>query len=103
MKGNAPSPGTLKIGLINLFKSFPKIEITFVYPSNSVAIKKGSKDGTTEFAHRASPVFADDRLALENINKNKVNKHIQIGTNDFFILKTKNFILCMDTPLGNIY
>ena len=103
IKGKAPSPGTLNIGLINLFKSFPKIEITFVYPRSSVAMKKGSREGTTEFAHKASPVFADDKFAFENINKNRVNKHIHIEIKDFFILNTKNFILCMDTPLDTIY
>ena len=47
IKGNAPSPGTLKSGFINLFSNFPKIEIIFVYPRSSVAIKNGSKEGTT--------------------------------------------------------
>ena len=66
-------------------------------------MKKGSREGTTEFAHSARPVFADKRFALENINKNIVNKHIHIGINDFLKLNTKNFILCMYTPLDNIY
>lgn len=30
INGKAPSPGTLKIGLISLFRNFPKKEITFV-------------------------------------------------------------------------
>ena len=99
IKGNAPSPGTLKMGFMNLFKSFPNNEIIFVYPSNSVAIKKGSKEGTTEFAHNERPVFAEERFEFENINRNIVNKHIHIGIKDFFILNTKNFILCIGTPL----
>ena len=66
-------------------------------------MKNGSNDGTTEFAHKASPVFAEERFAFENINKNIVNKHMEIGINNFFILNTIIFILFIDTPLFNIY
>ena len=74
INANEPSPGTLNIGLINLLSFFPKISITLVYESNSVAIKKGSKEGITEFANKLNPFFAADRFCLEKITKQTVNK-----------------------------
>ena len=40
--------------------------------NNSVAIKKGKRDGTTEFAHNDNPDFTADKLVLEKINKPNV-------------------------------
>ena len=58
IKGYEPSPGTLKIGRIHLCKSFPKNGTIEVWLSKFVAIKKGSKEGTTEFIQRLSPSFS---------------------------------------------
>ena len=72
-------------------KTFPKIEITLVCLNNSVAIKKGSKLGSTEFAHNAIPDFAACKLELENVNKQSINRTNKTGKNKFFNEITKNF------------
>ena len=63
----------------------------FVWLSNSVAIKKGNKDGTTEFAHKLRPCFAADKLSLEKVIKNRVKRQKQTGMMLLFIDKIKNF------------
>ena len=73
MKAKLPSPRTLKIGFINLFKILPRQYVKLVWESNSVATKNGNKDGTIEFAHKTSPFFAADKLVLENITRQAVN------------------------------
>ena len=47
--------------------------VKLVCESNSVATKKGNKDGTIEFAHKTSPLLAADKLLLENITRHPVN------------------------------
>lgn len=74
------------------------MDIIFVYPKSSVAIKNGKREGTTELAHRESPDLAEDKLVLENTSSNIVNKHIQKGRKSLFILIIKNFILYIWTP-----
>ena len=59
---------------MHLFKNLPKKEITLVWPSNSVAIKKGNKAGTTDLAHSSRPTFAACKLLLEKITRKIVNK-----------------------------
>ena len=71
-KAYAPSPGTLKIGLINLFRYFPSIGIKLVLFRSSVATKNGKRVGTTEFAHRKRPSFAEVKLVFENNTKHKI-------------------------------
>mgnify|MGYP004532325749 CR=1 FL=1 len=103
IKGKAPSPGTLKRGLINLFKILPKKDITLVYPNNSVAIKNGKSDGTTEFAQRLNPFFADIKFWLEKTINNKVNKQINKVRILLLNFSKRIFNLFMDTPLIYIY
>lgn len=91
IKAKAPSPGTLNNGRINLPNTFPKNGITFVWLNNSVAIKKGSKLGSTEFAHKEIPDFVACKLELENTNKQIVNKVKIIGNSKFLNLITKIF------------
>ena len=69
---NAPSPGTLKTGFINLVKSFPKKETTKVWESKSVATKKQNKEGITELAHNAKPDLAASKLDFEKNIKDRV-------------------------------
>lgn len=83
IKANAPSPGTLKNGRINLFNNFPRKVITFVYPKSSVAIKNGRRAGTTELAHKINPSFAADKLSLEKITKDIVNNTKRVGIKFF--------------------
>ena len=54
-----------------------------MWESNSVATKKGNKDGTIEFDHNISPFFAADRFVLENITRHIV-KDININGNSIF-------------------
>lgn len=65
IKAKAPSPGTLKMGLIYLFSSFPIYSIILECINNSVATKNGKSEGITELAQRASPDFTAGRLLLE--------------------------------------
>lgn len=46
-------------------KKFPKILGIFVFKSNSVATKKGKREGTTEVAHKFKPIFAAIKLLEE--------------------------------------
>ena len=69
-----------------MFKALPKTWTIFVRHNNSVAIKKGSKEGTTEFAQSERPVLAADRLLLENNTRHTVNVKKIIGNIQFFIL-----------------
>ena len=56
-KGKAPSPGTLKMGFIIFVNFFPSISIMSVEASNSQAMKKGKRAGTTEVTQSLSPFF----------------------------------------------
>ena len=69
INAKAPSPSTLNIGLINTLKKFPIIYGILVLESNSVATKKGNKDGTIEVAHKVSPDFVEDILDVANKTK----------------------------------
>ena len=69
---------------------FPKIGIIFVWLNNSVAIKKGNKLGSTEFAHNSIPDFAACKLEFEKIKRLIVNNVNNIGSNNFFSETTKN-------------
>ena len=55
-----------------------------------MAIKKGSKEGTTEFAHKESPSFAAVTLLLEKNTRHRVNKQNKKGKKYFFKCKKKN-------------
>ena len=55
-----------------------KILIILVCISNSVATKKGNKEGTTQLAQSCNPDFIAGRLLLEKINKQAV-KHKKIN------------------------
>ena len=48
-RANAPTPGTLKIGLISGFKSLPIMFRKLVFLRSSIHIKNGSNDGITLF------------------------------------------------------
>lgn len=73
IRAKEPSPLILNKGFIKLLKSNPKLLAKFVYDNNSVATKKGKRDGIIEFANRLSPVFAADKLVLENNTRKIVN------------------------------
>lgn len=79
------------------------MDIIFVYPKSSVAIKNGKRDGTTEFAHKLSPFLAADKLVFEKTIKNKVNKQIIVGIIRLLAFNTSILNLFMDTPLIYIY
>ena len=68
-----PSPETLNKGFIIFLNIFPKSLGTFVLESNSVAIKKGRREGTTEFAHNFKPDFAAFMLLDEKSIKHIIN------------------------------
>lgn len=68
-----PSPDILNNGFINSFKNLPKIYGIFVCINNSVAIKKGNNDGTTDVAHNVNPVFAADKFVDENKTRHNAN------------------------------
>ena len=88
IKQKAPSPLILNRGFIYLFNNKPNCITMSVCINNSVATKKGKRDGTTEFAHSDKPDFTADKLLLENINRHKV-KLIKIkGKKIFFSFKT---------------
>ena len=59
---------------------------------SSVAIKKGSREGTTDKAQRTKPFLAAVKLSEENSNKNKVKIQIHVGRIIFFNLKIKTRI-----------
>lgn len=60
----------------------------FVCINNSVATKKGNKEGTTEFAHKANPDFMAGRLLLEKNSKQKVKPKKRRGRMFRFNLMT---------------
>lgn len=60
-----------------------------VCPNNSVAIKKGSRAGTTEFAHKSRPLFVADKFSLENITRHMVKSINITGRKCFFIDNSK--------------
>lgn len=80
------------MGLIILLRVFPRRGITYVWLNNSVAIKNGSKEGTTEFAHSNKPDVALFKLVLENKIINKINKQKMLGKMAFLSFTIKNFI-----------
>ena len=54
-------------------------------------MKNGSRDGTTEFAHKANPDLVAVRFVLEYMSKNIINRHIKKGIICFFILNINIF------------
>lgn len=56
---------------MKILKKLPNICGILVFESNSVATKKGKRDGTIEVAHKVNPAFAAIKLYEE-----KNNKHI---------------------------
>ena len=56
-----------------MLKNLPKIFTIFVFISNSVATKKGNKEGTTELAQSNNPFLTAGRFVFENNNKQKQN------------------------------
>ena len=58
ISGKAPSPGTLKTGLIILLKHLPKYATKLVWLSKFVAIKKGNKEGRTALYQSKIPDLA---------------------------------------------
>ena len=88
IRAKEPSPPILNKGLIKILKSLPRKCGIFVLESNSVATKKGNKDGTTEVPHKINPDFAATRLEEENITKHIVNSNIKIGIMFFLIFIT---------------
>ena len=65
----------------------------FVLDSNSVAIKKGKRDGTTEFAHKFKPFLLASRLSFENTTRKIVKRQNSVGIIAFLIEIIKKFIL----------
>ena len=63
------------------------LDTILVCDNSSVAIKKGSKDGTTEFAHNNKPFLVAAKLDLENTTKLIVNKQNRAGIKFFLIDK----------------
>ena len=86
IRAKEPSPLTLKNGLIKILKNLPKIFGILVLESNSVATKKGKREGTTAVAHSINPCFAASKLEEENSIRQTVNNNINIGNMYFFIL-----------------
>ena len=74
------SPGTLKIGLINLFKILPSKYAKFVLHKSSAATKKGNKLGSTFVAHKLRPSFAAIKFVSENnkrLTKNRIKRIVK--------------------------
>ena len=88
----ALSPGTLKIGLINFVRNFPKIFTKFVLYKSSVAIKKGNRLGSTELDQRIRPAFAASKLEEENRIKLVVKSKNKMVKKFFFKDITIQFI-----------
>ena len=70
----APLPEILKIGFMIVVKIFENIFGILVYESNSVAIKNGRSEGTTEFAHSFSPAF----VALILLDEKRIRQIVKI-------------------------
>ena len=66
-----------------------------MYESNSTAIKKGRREGTTEFAQSLSPDLVACTLLVENNIRQIVNKKKMIDRIFFLILNTNrlNFFI----------
>ena len=58
--------------------------IKLVLFRSSVATKNGKRVGTTEFAHRKRPSFAEVKLVFENNTKHKIKLQKIIIYNLFF-------------------
>ena len=84
IKAKEPSPFILNIGFRNLLKKLPSKNGISVLDSNSVAIKNGKSEGTTEFAHKIRPDFAAFKLLAENIIKLEVKNIKSSGIRYFF-------------------
>ena len=97
IKAKAPSPGTLKIGLIMGFNIFPIKGTINVDFRSSVATKKGRSDGTMELAQSAKPDFELEIFELGNITISMINTKKMIGRINFLIFTTKK--LCMKSPI----
>lgn len=93
----------LKNGFMILLNSLPKCLGILVLDRTSVAIKKGKREGTTEFAHSFRPDFAACRLVEENRTKHRVNSRNKAGIRFLFILKTNMWKFFIGTPLSNLY
>lgn len=78
----------LNKGFIILLKILPKNLGIFVLDKTSVAIKKGKREGTTEFAQSFNPDFVACILLEENKIKHIVNIKNIVGIIFRFILKT---------------
>lgn len=72
IKAKAPSPRILKNGFMKGFKILPNMVTIFVCINNSVATKKGKREGTTELAQSCSPDFTAGKLLFEKMSKQKV-------------------------------
>ena len=70
----APLPEILKIGFMIGVKIFENIFGILVYESNSVAIKNGRSEGTTEFAQSFSPAL----VALILLDENRIRQIVKI-------------------------
>ena len=84
IKAKAPSHRMLKHGFIKRFNKWPNKEMMLVCISNSVATKKGNREGTTELAHRAKLDLIAGRLLFEKMSKQKVNPKNNKGNKFLF-------------------
>ena len=91
MKAKDPSPLILNIGFINILKNLPNMWAILVLESNSVAMKNGKREGTTDVAHKIRPDLAAVRLYVENITKEIVKSKKIIGKICFFIKFSSSF------------
>ena len=103
IRAKLPSPEMLKNGFMILLNSLPKCLGIFVWDRTSVAIKKGKREGITEFAHSFRPDFAACRLVEENRTRHRVNSRNRAGIRFLFSLNTNMWNFFMGTPLGNLY
>lgn len=65
--------------------------MAFVLLNNSVATKKGKRDGTTELAHNVIPDFAAIKLEFENIISEKIN-NIKNMTNKLSFIENITYL-----------
>jgi hypothetical protein len=66
--------------------------------NNSVAIKNGNKEGTTELDHSNNPDFAAARFCFENITKHNIKRQIIVGRIAFFNFIMINLFLSISSP-----
>ena len=75
----------------------------FVRQSSSVAIKKGKRVGSTEFAQSFSPVWAATKLLAENKIRLKVNNKNITVKKYFFMEITIKCMGKLDAPFVSLY